>query len=204
MSYDRLGTLFTGSLIRLTAKQADDNKLIAAWHNDAEYLRLLDDDPARPVSVEELNKRDKDRHHHGNGFEFMFRTLAEDKLIGFGGIWLQWNHRTAWLGIGIGEPEYRGRGYGTDAMRLLVGYGFRELDLHRIQLGVLANNPRAIRCYEKVGFVREMVRRAEIYRDGQRIDAIYMGLLRSEWEAQANIVMGRLPAYSDQRAPMVG
>ncbi|MHB8627421.1 MAG: GNAT family N-acetyltransferase [Aggregatilineales bacterium] len=184
MTIDSLGTLFTGELVRLAAKQADDNKLIAGWHDNAEYLRLLDDDPARPRSAEELTKRDKDRHDHGNGFEFMFRTLADDKVIGFGGLWGQWNHRNFWLGIGIGEPDYRGKGYGTDAMLLLVGYGFRELDAYRIQLGVLSTNPRAIRCYEKVGFVREVVKRADIYRDGQRIDTYYMGLLRPEWEAQ--------------------
>ena len=184
MTAHPFGPLFTGELVRLTAKQADDNGLIAAWQNDAEYLRLLDDEPARPRSAQDLTRQDKDRHDNGHRFEFMFRTVAEDKLIGFGGMWINWNRRTGWLGIGIGEPEYRGRGYGTDAMRLLVGYGFRELDLYRIQLGVLAINPRAIRCYEKVGFIREMVRRAEIYRDGQRIDAIYMGLLRSEWDAQ--------------------
>ena len=184
MSLDTLGTLFSGKLVRLTAKQADDNTLISNWYRDAEYLRLLDDDPARPRSVEELNREDKDRPNNGHRFEFMFRTLTEDKLIGFGGFWMNdWNHRTGWLGIGIGEPEYRDKGYGTDAMRLLVGYGFRELDLYRIQLGVLANNPRALRCYEKVGFLREMVRRGEVYRDGRRIDAIYMGLLRPEWEA---------------------
>ena len=82
MTIDSLGTLFTGELVRLAAKQADDNKLIAGWHDNAEYLRLLDDDPARPRSAEELTKRDKDRHDHGNGFEFMFRTLADDKVIG--------------------------------------------------------------------------------------------------------------------------
>ena len=179
-----LGTLFTGNLVRLTAKRAEDNNVIAGWQNDAEFLRLLDDEPARPRSPQELNKQDKDHQDHTSQFEFMFRTVADDRLIGFGGLWINWNHRTGWLGIGIGEPAYRGRGYGTDAMRLLVGYGFRELDLHRIQLGVLVNNPRAIRCYEKVGFVREMVRRAEIYRDGRRIDALYMGLLRSEWKTR--------------------
>src|SRR5579859_3295517 len=125
------GALFMGNLVQLTAKQAEDNKLIAGWQNDAEFLRLLDDEPAWPRSAEELNKQDNERHGNSNRFEFMLRTLAEGKLIGFGGMWINWNHRAAWLGIGIGAPEYRGRGYGTDAMRLWVGYGFRELDLHR-------------------------------------------------------------------------
>ncbi|MHB8627420.1 MAG: GNAT family N-acetyltransferase [Aggregatilineales bacterium] len=187
MTVDKLGMLFTGDLVRLAAKQADDNKLVVQWENDAEYMRFLEFNAARPHSADELNRFDEDNkedHESGRAFEFMFRTITDDKVIGLGELWIQWNHRNAWLSIGIGEPEYRGKGYGTDAMRLLIGFGFRELDLHRIQLGVFSNNPRAIRCYEKVGFVREVVKRAEIYRDGQRVDGYVMGLLRSEWEAQ--------------------
>ena len=178
-----LGDLFTGKLIRLAAKQADDNKLIAAWSNDAEYLRLLDDDPARPQAVSSLDKEDKDHKDNGRNFEFIFHTVADDRVIGFGGFWCDWNHQVGWIGIGIGDPDYRSKGYGTDAMRLLVAYGFRELGLHRVQLGVLSNNARAIRCYEKVGFIREVVKRAEVFRDGQRRDVYYMGLLRAEWAA---------------------
>lgn len=182
----QIGSLFTGKLVRLAAAQADDAKLQARWHNESEFLRLLDDDPALPRSVAHITRQETERReHHGNDrFEFMIRTLADNTLIGFGGIGARWNHRDAWLGIGIGDPAYRSRGYGTDAMRLLVGYGFRELDLHRITLSVLATNPRAIRCYEKVGFVCEVVNRADVYRDGQRIDVYTMGLLRREWEAQ--------------------
>src|SRR5579859_6350552 len=179
-----LGDLFTGQLVRLTAKIPDDNKLIAKWSNDAEYLRLLNDNPAMPQSITALEKEDeedKKRAGSGKNYEFMFHTIAEDKAIGFGGLWVNWNHQNGWIGIGIGEPDYRGKGYGTDAMRLLVNYGFRELGLYRVQLGVLSNNPRAIRCYEKVGFVREVVQRAEIYRDGQRWDTYIMGILRREW-----------------------
>jgi RimJ/RimL family protein N-acetyltransferase len=179
--------LFTGELVRLAAKQADDNKHLARWENDAEYMRFSEFNAVHPHSADELTRADennKDDHENGRAFRFMFRTLADDKAIGFGDLWIDWNHRNAWLGIGIGEPEYRSKGYGTDAMRLLVGYGFRELDLYRIQLGVFSNNPRAVRCYEKVGFVHEVVKRAEIYKDGQRIDGYYMGLLRPEWELQ--------------------
>ena len=186
MTSDSFGSLFTGELVRLAAKQADDNPLFARWENDAEYLRFSEYGAVRPHSVAELKRSDEHEDNHGNGraFRFIFRTLADDKPIGAGDLWVDWNHRNAWLGIGIGEADYRGKGYGTDAMRLLVGYGFRELDLYRIQLGVFRNNLRAIRCYEKVGFVHEVVKRAEVYRDGQRIDCLYMGLLRSEWEAQ--------------------
>jgi RimJ/RimL family protein N-acetyltransferase len=181
-----LGTLFTGKLVRLSAMQTEDYKLLTRWHNEAEYLRLLDDDPAMPLSLAAVTQQETGRRdrHEGRRFEFTFRTIADNTMIGFGGLGVDWNHRNAWIGIGIGEPAYRSKGYGTDGMRLLVGYAFRELDLHRVTLGVLSNNPRAIRCYEKVGFVREVIQRGEIYRDGIHFDSYTMGLLRSEWEAQ--------------------
>ena len=62
--------------------------------------------------------------------------------------------RYATLGIALGR-EYIGRGYGTDAMRVIVSYGFREMGLHRIQLGVAPFNPAGIRAYEKAGFVHD-------------------------------------------------
>jgi RimJ/RimL family protein N-acetyltransferase len=177
-----LGTLYTGSLVRLAAVGLEFKEARARWSNDAELMRLWSDDPAVPRSAESY-EADDDRHDDGKRFEFAIRTIADDNLIGACGLWPEWNHQSAWLGIGIGESEYRGKGYGTDAMRVLVRYGFQELGLYRIQLNVLANNPRAIRSYEKVGFVREVVQRAADYRDSVRHDIYTMGLLRTDWEA---------------------
>jgi len=78
------------------------------------------------------------------------------------------------------EAEF-GKGYGSEAMRLMVGHAFETRNLHRIELEVYAFNPRAIRAYEKVGFVREGVRRDALYWDGEYVDAIIMSILRNEW-----------------------
>ncbi|HZE40341.1 MAG TPA: GNAT family protein [Stackebrandtia sp.] len=78
-------------------------------------------------------------------------------------------------------PDGQGRGLGTDATRLIVGYGFETLGLHRISLGVYAFNPRARRAYEKAGFVREGVERDELLWDGQWVDNIIMSILEDEW-----------------------
>jgi len=183
----RLGDLFTGQLVRLAAKVPDDNNVITRWFDDAEFARQLDSDAARPYSIARLEKDDEEEKKHlqeGRNYGFMFHTLAEDKVIGFGGLWVNWNHQNGWIGIGIGEPDYRSKGYGTDAMRLLVNYGFRELGLYRVQLMVFSYNKRAIRCYEKVGFKREVIQRAALYRDSQRYDQYLMGILRPEWEGR--------------------
>ncbi len=82
--------------------------------------------------------------------------------------------------ISIG-PRGRDRGLGTDATRLIVGYGFESLGLHRIELEVYAFNPRARRVYEKAGFVAEGVLRDKLCWDGEWIDATVMSILTPEW-----------------------
>lgn len=74
------------------------------------------------------------------------------------------------------------KGYGTEAMCLMVDYGFKQLNLHRISLTVYAFNQRAIRAYEKVGFKREGVERDVLYWDGEYIDGIIMSILEHEWQ----------------------
>ena len=79
-------------------------------------------------------------------------------------------------------PTALGRGFGTEATRLIVGYGFEKLDLHRISLEVYDFNPRAKRAYEKAGFVEEGRRRDALLWDGEWIDAIVMSILATEWQ----------------------
>lgn len=78
-------------------------------------------------------------------------------------------------------PGAYGHGLGTEATRLIVGYDFEELGLHRISLEVYAFNPRARRVYEKVGFVAEGVLRDALLWEGKRVDAAVMSILAPEW-----------------------
>ncbi|WP_432949304.1 GNAT family N-acetyltransferase [Kribbella sp. CA-253562] len=78
-------------------------------------------------------------------------------------------------------PAGRNRGLGTEATRLIVGYGIEQLGLHRISLGVYAFNPRAQRAYEKAGFVVEGRLRDDLYWDGEWVDSIVMSVLETEW-----------------------
>ncbi|MHA6762875.1 GNAT family N-acetyltransferase [Streptacidiphilus sp. PAMC 29251] len=79
-------------------------------------------------------------------------------------------------------PGSYGRGLGTEATRLICGYGFEKLGLHRISLEVYAFNPRARRVYEKAGFVAEGVQRDALRWDGEWVDAVTMSILAGEWE----------------------
>ncbi len=89
-------------------------------------------------------------------------------------------HRSGEVGILVGR-EYWGRGYGTDAMRALCGFAFEQMDLRRISLAVMEFNTRAIRSYERVGFVAEGRLRQDTYLGGDYYDTIVMGLLREEF-----------------------
>ncbi len=83
--------------------------------------------------------------------------------------------------IGLGNENERGKGYGRKTMRLLLEYGFENLDFHRIQLNVLEFNDKAIALYEKCGFKKEGIFREFALRDGNRYNLILYGLLRNEW-----------------------
>jgi RimJ/RimL family protein N-acetyltransferase len=107
------------------------------------------------------------------------RAIGCAGLHGLGG-----PDRQAELGIAIGEPDAWGQGYGREAIELLLGYGFDELGLHRVHLNVWATNARAIACYERLGFVREGLRREVHWQDGAWIDGVLMSLLDREWAAR--------------------
>lgn len=90
--------------------------------------------------------------------------------------------RNAFLGIFIGEAAYRGKGCGTEAVRLLLRYGFRTLNLHSIMLSVHADNHAAIRCYQKAGFQEAGRCREWVFKNGAYVDKLYMQILEGEFD----------------------
>ena len=180
--------LFRGELVHLVAE--DPQKMAEAfsrWQRDSEYWRLMASEAAFPHSIQAIKKWiEKDFEQDPLPFSpFLIRTLEDDRLIGDIGLDSVRNgHGDTFVGIGIGEREYWGKGYGTDAMRILLRYAFTELNLERVSLDVFEYNPRAVRSYEKAGFKHEGRARGWLHRAGRRWDLIYMGILREEWEAQ--------------------
>jgi RimJ/RimL family protein N-acetyltransferase len=88
------------------------------------------------------------------------------------------------MAMGIYDRRFWSRGFGTEALRLLLRYAFDDLALHRVDLRVIAYNVRAMRCYEKCGFVREGVERECALVDGVWHDDVMMGILEDEYRAQ--------------------
>jgi RimJ/RimL family protein N-acetyltransferase len=178
--------IYRGTLVRLCGESPEVMaRAFVQWDRDTEMHRLADSDPAQLWSEKKLKEFiEKDGEKNDRAFRFAIRTLAEDKLIGAVSLWVNsWTHGDTWLGIIVGDREHWGKGFGTDAMRLIVQYGFIELNLRRITLGLHSYNPRALKSYQKVGFQLEGRTRGEGLRDGVRFDGLYMGILREEWLA---------------------
>lgn len=183
--------LFQGELVRLEAPETEiSSKLFSKWAQDTEYLRLLDSEPARLWSIAKMKEWLEKHIEKDDPREFllMIRALQENTLIGAVDLeGIRWHHGDAWVGIGIGERQYWDKGYGSDALRVMMRYTFTELNLHRLTLSVFEYNPRAVRCYQKIGFVEEGRFRKFLKRGGQRWDLIIMGILREEWKKQQEI-----------------
>jgi RimJ/RimL family protein N-acetyltransferase len=181
--------IYRGALVRLSAISAEGMaKSFVKWDRDTEFHRLADNDPAQLWSEKKLKEFfEKDLEKDPpRAYRFAVCALADDRLIGGAGLVPIWSHGDAWLYILLGDRDYWGRGYGTDTMRLILQYGFFELNLRRITLGLHAYNERALKTYEKVGFKLEGRMRGEGLRDGVRFDSLWMGILREDWMEMNN------------------
>jgi len=176
--------LFRGKLLCLAAPLPEDKDTFSRWTLDDGYLRLLDDDPIQPQSPAGFNF--ESNPHSANSFYFHLRTLSDDRLIGFVVLFnIKWASQTSELAIGIGDADYRGKGYGSDALGLILNYAFSELNLFRVGLNVMDYNTNAIAAYERAGFVREGARRKAVLREGVRYDLVQFGILRDEWQSRS-------------------
>ncbi len=131
---------------------------------------------------------ERERTGGGGGVAFGVRTKDGKSLGYFGVNWLPPTHRVAMLGARIGEPEYWGGGYGTDALLLLLDYTFDWLDARKAWLMTTSMNARVMRQMEKVGFRLEVRQRQGALADGVRYDWLAYGLLREEWPGRETLV----------------
>ncbi len=171
---------FEGNLVRLRAREQEDEPLIHAWFNDPEVTRYLT--VRYPMS--HAQERVFIERNSGPGYNSAtFAVVRKDTGDLIGGVDLNQaspENRAATLGIAIGDKSHWDGGYGTDTMRTVCRFGFSMMNLHRIELHVYAENARAIRCYEKVGFKHEGRARDAVYSYGKYQDMLIMSLLEGE------------------------
>ena len=118
-----------------------------------------------------------------NNRSFNIVEIETDKLIGTVGLeHFNWVERSAVLGIFIGEKDFRSNGYGTEAIKIILEYGFKYLNLHSIRLDLLSINERAHKCYLKCGFKDTGSSREQIFLNGKYYDKLHMDILENEFE----------------------
>jgi RimJ/RimL family protein N-acetyltransferase len=153
-----------------------------SWTNDREVTRYL----FRGVFPSTPERAERDFQAAADSttdVEFAVVAKDDDALIGVAGLHsINWVARSGEFRVLIGEKQYWGKGCGTEAVQLMVAYGFEILNLHKVWLGVNSENVRAVNSYERVGFVREGELRDEIYRNSRYYNAIRMSILRVEYE----------------------
>lgn len=158
--------MLKGDLVILRALEEEDAYELIKYVNDIEILQYLT--LYRPLSLQdelEFIRRVRDEMKQNRSFSFAIVDKETNRLIGTIGLHgVDCISRNAELGITIWRKEYWNRGYGTDAMKLLLYYGFIFLNLHRIWLHVYSFNKRAIRAYEKIGFKMEGTLREHIFK----------------------------------------
>jgi diamine N-acetyltransferase len=153
-----------------------------AWINVFATTRTISADP-RPRTIANHERWFEQVTTHDSAITFAVYDLGDLAQVGNVGLFdIDRRHRTCELGVGILEPSRRGKGLGTDAVRLIIDYAIDVLGMHNVMLSVLEFNTAGIRAYRKAGF-RECGRRREAWlHNGRRWDMIYMDILAPEWK----------------------
>lgn len=177
--------MLKGEKVLLRAFKREDLQRQWAFNNDLEMEVLGGGDPPEPQALERLEAEFDASTQKGGRDGTSFAIEADDKYIGGCALFhFDQIAHTCEMGIGIGDRAYWGYGYGRDAIRVLLDYAFRLRNLHKVWLTVNSDNERAIRSYERCGFVEEGRLRKHVWNNGRYIDLVYMGVLREEWEAR--------------------
>ena len=179
---DYAASILQGDKVHLRALEEDDLPLLATWWNDPTWMVFQN---AKITPTPHSSTIDMFRTWSGNkdasSFGFSIEEAASKELVGHVTVWgIDPIVRAGTLAIIIGG-EHVGRGLGTDAMRVVLRFAFEELGINKIELSVWEYNSRALRTYERVGFVVEGSRRAATFHAGQYWAQIQMGILRSEY-----------------------
>jgi RimJ/RimL family protein N-acetyltransferase len=167
--------------VTLSPITQNDLPQLFEWINDRETV--LFNAPYKPVHADQHQRWFEGLSKRSDLAMFGIRLITTKELIGSCQLHsINLNHRNAELQIRLGNSRDRGQGYGTEACRLLVDYGFKDLNLYRIYLHVFTFNEAAIRTYKKIGCVQEGVLRKAVHLDGKWVDVMVMSLLQDEYE----------------------
>jgi len=171
-----------GETIDLVAKNSEWSTLLCKWMNDPNVRHY--DRNIWPITLEDVKKFFKpsaDRHTK-NFAVFIIYHKNDNCPIGMAGFEdIDWISRKANLFTSIGEPDYWGKGIAVETNKLLIKYGFTELNFHKIYAGIYTPNKRSLRAAEKLGFEKEAILKEEMYVDGEYHDIHKFALFKRDW-----------------------
>ena len=180
--------MIEGKRVALRSLEREDIDTVHRWFNDSEFMRLDRFAPEHMVSKEELERKYEKylRGEEKNWKMYMIVEKSSGDILGAASF-RYWGEKpvTASIGIGIPKKGKRGKGYGEEAMRMLLDIIFKHRGFHRAELMTLATNDQAIKCFKKCGFREEGISREAVYFDGKYHDLILMGLLKEEYMSRS-------------------
>lgn len=179
--------MLRGEHVALRPVRRDELPTLYGWDQDPDLVAMSDTEPYSPDTYEDWVKRWDEPPRGKRAFFGIQEGVADDgRLIGRCHLWgIDEYNRNAHIGITLGAVTDRGKGLGREALGLLVGYGFAQRGLHRLQLETFAHNPAMRRCAEAVGFTEEGRLRESGWAGGRFGDDVVYGLLASEWRTPA-------------------
>lgn len=170
-----------GDRIYLSPMSTEDAEIFTQWLNDFDTTDYL----GRSGTILTLQSEQEylqNKTNKENEAKFAIVTLDGDKIIGTISLeHINSINRDAELGIFIGDKDYRNNGYGTEAIKLILEYGFNYLNLHSVHLSLMSFNERAQKCYQKCGFKEYGRRRQCRFIDGKYYDLVEMDILKEEF-----------------------
>jgi len=177
--------MLRGQVVGLRAVERADVEVLAGWELEPETWRLAADGAYVPTTVATMLAE----FDAGKGrlapapHQADFVVDVDGACVGRVTLWgIDAHNRRAHLGIAM-APHARGKGWGTDACRVLLAYAFRDRGLHRVQLETLAGNAPALAAYRRAGFIEEGRLREDAWVDGRFVEQVVMGVLATEWRA---------------------
>ena len=169
-----------GERIYLSPRGNEDAEKFTEWLNDFKVTDYTGRS-GNSMTIEAEKKFLEENNNHQSSFVIV--TLDKNEMIGAISLEKINNiNRTATLGIFIGNQEYLSKGYGTEAIKLILDYGFNYMNLHSIQLDLMSFNKRALNCYKKCGFIETGRKRENKYVNGKYYDTICMDILKNEFK----------------------
>ncbi|WP_352418691.1 GNAT family protein [Proteiniborus sp.] len=181
--------ILTGKRIILREYRKEDLTYIRKWVNNLEITQHLSHIFLYPHTMNATESFLNSMLDGSSGMKgFIIANKETEEYIGqIDLIKIDWVNRVGTLGIVIGNTEKLGKGYGTEAIKLIQEFAFNKLNLHKLDLEVRAYNKRAIKCYKKCGFIEEGRIRENYFIDGKYTDTLFMGILKNEWVMTENV-----------------